>query len=223
MPSSSSSSNKSVSKKTMSKKIAGKAAKAPLLFAVRHSKIHGKGAFSLTTIRKGTRLIEYVGRRIPESLADEVYAEEDGKPSHTFLFALENGDVIDATVGGNSSRWINHSCAPNCEAVGEDDEGEEHIFIEAIRTIKPGEELAYDYSFEFDEPHTKKLAQKYACRCGAPNCRGTILVNKEPKKKAKKAAKKTVKKTVKKATKTVAKQVSKTTGKKAVKKSKKAK
>ena len=184
-----SSSSKSVSKKTMSKKIAGKAAKAPLLFAVRHSKIHGKGAFSLTTIRKGTRLIEYVGRRIPESLADEVYAEEDGKPSHTFL----------------------------------DDEGEEHIFIEAIRTIKPGEELAYDYSFEFDEPHTKKLAQKYACRCGAPNCRGTILVNKEPKKKAKKAAKKTVKKTVKKATKTVAKQVSKTTGKKAVKKSKKAK
>ena len=122
-----SSSSKSVSKKTMSKKIAGKAAKAPLLFAVRHSKIHGKGAFSLTTIRKGTRLIEYVGRRIPESLADEVYAEEDGKPSHTFLFALENGDVIDATVGGNSSRWINHSCAPNCEAVGEDDEGEEEL------------------------------------------------------------------------------------------------
>ena len=195
------SSRKSVSKKTMSKKIAGKAAKAPLLFAVRHSKIHGKGAFSLTTIRKGTR----------------------GKPSHTFLFALENGDVIDATVGGNSSRWINHSCAPNCEAVGEDDEGEEHIFIEAIRTIKPGEELAYDYSFEFDEPHTKKLAQKYACRCGVPNCRGTILVNKEPKKKAEMAAKKTVKKTVKKATKTVAKQVSKTAGKKAVKKSKKAK
>jgi SET domain-containing protein len=174
----------------------GKTAKAPLLFAVRNSKIHGRGAFARTDIRRGTRLIEYVGRRIPESLADEVYAEEDGKPSHTFLFALDNGDVIDATVGGNSSRWINHSCSPNCEAEGEMIKGKEHIFIKAIRNIKQGDELAYDYSFEFDEPHTKKLEQKYACRCGTPKCRGTILVTKEPKKKtAKKAAKKPVKKT----------------------------
>ena len=164
-----------------------KAAKPLRLFSVRNSKIHGKGVFALATIRKGTRLIEYVGRRIPEKFADEVYAEEDGKPSHTFLFSLDNGDVIDATVGGNSSRWINHSCAPNCEAVGEDDDGEEHIFIEAIRPIKAGEELAYDYSFEFDEPHTKELEQTYPCRCGVSACRGTILVEKKekPKKKTK--------------------------------------
>ncbi|MCX7154104.1 MAG: SET domain-containing protein-lysine N-methyltransferase [Proteobacteria bacterium] len=181
----------SSSKRISPAKPATKSAKPRRPFAVRNSKIHGKGVFATATIRKGRRLIEYVGRRIPETLADEVYAEEDGKPSHTFLFALDNGDVIDATVGGNDSRWINHSCAPNCEAVGEDADGEEHIFIEAIRSIKPGEELAYDYSFEFDEPHTKKLEKQYPCRCGSPECRGTILVEKKEKKpkKAKKAKK----------------------------------
>ena len=91
----------SSSKRISRAKPATKTAKPPRPFAVRNSKIHGKGVFAVASIRKGTRLIEYVGRRIAESLADEVYAEEDGKPSHTFLFALENGDVIDATVGGN--------------------------------------------------------------------------------------------------------------------------
>ncbi len=202
-------------KKTVAKKAVAK--KSKLLFAVRNSKIHGKGAFALVDIRRGTRLIEYVGRRIPESLADEVYAEEDGKPSHTFLFSLDNGDVIDATVGGNSSRWINHSCSPNCEAEGRMIKGKEHIFIKAIRNIKQGAELAYDYSFEFDEPHTKKLEQKYACRCGSPKCRGTILVTKEPKKKAKKAVK--VKKVAKK---TLTKSTRKTAGKVVGKSAKKA-
>jgi SET domain-containing protein len=207
----------STGKKTASKKTAGK---TKLLFAVRNSKIHGKGAFALVDIRRGTRLIEYVGRRIPESLADEVYAEEDGKPSHTFLFALDNGDVIDATVGGNSSRWINHSCSPNCEAEGKMIKGKEHIFIKAIRNIKAGAELAYDYSFEFDEPHTKKLEQKYACRCGSPKCRGTILVTKEPKPKAKKKAKKAAKKLVKKAVTKPSKKTAKKVGKKSAKKAK---
>ena len=189
----------SSSKRISPAKPATKSAKPRRPFAVRNSKIHGKGVFATATIRKGRRLIEYVGRRIPESLADEVYAEEDGKPSHTFLFALDNGDVIDATVGGNDSRWINHSCAPNCEAVGEDADGEEHIFIEAIRSIKPGEELAYDYSFEFDEPHTKKLEKQYPCRCGSPECRGTILVEKKEKKAKKKSKKAKTAKTAKKA------------------------
>lgn len=193
----------------------GKAAKPKLLFTVRNSKIHGKGAFALTDIRRGTRLIEYVGRRIPESLADEVYAEEDGKPSHTFLFALDNGDVIDATVGGNSSRWINHSCSPNCEAEGKMIKGKEHIFIKAIRNIKKGDELAYDYSFEFDEPHTRKLEQKYACRCGSPKCRGTILVTKEPKAKAKKIARKVAKKAPTKSTGKTTRKVAKKPAKKA--------
>ncbi len=207
------------SKKTVAKKTAGKK-KTKLLFSVRNSKIHGKGAFAIADISRGTRLIEYVGRRIPESLADEVYAEEDGVPSHTFLFALDNGDVIDGSVGGNSSRWINHSCSPNCEAEGKMIKGQEHIFIKAIRNIKNGDELVYDYSFEFDEPHTKKLQQKYPCRCGSPKCRGTILIEKEPKAKpkkkvAKKTAKKVGKKAVTKGVKKSAKKAAKTPAKKA--------
>jgi hypothetical protein len=85
--------------------------------------------------------------------------------------------VIDALHGGNSSRWINHSCNPNCEA----DEENDRIFIKAIRNIAAGEELNYDYGLIIDEPYTKKLKAEYPCWCGAKNCRGTLLSPKERK------------------------------------------
>jgi hypothetical protein len=85
--------------------------------------------------------------------------------------------VIDALHGGNSSRWINHSCNPNCEA----DEENDRIFIKAIRHIAAGEELNYDYGLIIDEPYTKKLLAEYPCWCGAKNCRGTLLSPKERK------------------------------------------
>ena len=90
---------------------------------------------------------------------------------HTFNFGLENGDVINPEVGGNDARWINHSCDPNCEAVEEDD----RIFIYALRNIQPGEELLYDYHMELDEPITESAKKKFACHCGASNCRGTMI------------------------------------------------
>jgi SET domain-containing protein len=83
--------------------------------------------------------------------------------------------VIDANHRGNVARWINHSCNPNCEAV----EDEKRIFIEAIRDIKRGEELGYEYNITFDERHTKALKQRYACLCGAKGCRGTLLGDKK--------------------------------------------
>jgi hypothetical protein len=83
--------------------------------------------------------------------------------------------VIDALHGGNSSRWINHSCDPNCEA----DEENERVFIKALRNIKAGEELNYDYGLIIDEPYTKKLLAEYPCWCGAKNCRGTLLSPKD--------------------------------------------
>jgi hypothetical protein len=83
--------------------------------------------------------------------------------------------VIDALHGGNSSRWINHSCNPNCEA----DEENERIFIKALRNIKAGEELSYDYGLIIDEPYTKKLKAEYPCWCGHANCRGTLLSPKD--------------------------------------------
>jgi SET domain-containing protein len=87
--------------------------------------------------------------------------------------------VIDATTGGNSARWINHSCAPNCEAVDDGD----RIFIETLRAIRPGEELSYNYGIELEEKHTPAMKRLYQCRCGARRCKGTIL---QPKSKSKK-------------------------------------
>ena len=85
---------------------------------------------------------------------DEEYGDID-EDGHTFLFTLNDDYVVDANVGGNIARWINHSCKPNCEAViEENDKGKRHkdkVFIEAIRAIKPGEELTYNYGITLDE------------------------------------------------------------------------
>ncbi|HEX6007521.1 MAG TPA: SET domain-containing protein-lysine N-methyltransferase, partial [Burkholderiales bacterium] len=79
--------------------------------------------------------------------------------------------VIDATRYGSSARYINHSCRPNCEAIDEDG----RIFIEALRNIRPGEELTYDYNLVLEERHTPALKRAHPCYCGAPRCRGTLL------------------------------------------------
>ena len=146
-------------------------------FVVRSSGIHGKGVFATTHIPAHTRLIEYTGEILTETQVDRRYAN-DHDP-HTFLFALDEGMVIDATRGGNSSRWFNHSCAPNCEAV---DDGN-RIFIETLRAIRPGEELSYNYGIELEERHTPALKRLYQCRCGARRCKGTILQEKRTSKK----------------------------------------
>jgi uncharacterized protein len=151
------------------------------LFELRSSPIHGRGVFALRRIRKGKRLIEYIGERITPEAADLRYDDDAMDKPHTFLFTVDAQTIIDAAVGGNEARFINHSCDPNCEAV--DDDG--RIFIETIRNIRPGEELAYDYHLERDGRWRKEWAVRYACRCGAPNCRGTLLVKpKRPKKKS---------------------------------------
>ena len=93
-------------------------------------------------------------------------------PYHTFIFGLDNGKVIDASLDGNDARWINHSCDPNCEAIEEEDGG---VFIYAMRTIQPGEELNYDYRLSVDGKPSKKERKRYACHCGSENCRGTML------------------------------------------------
>ena len=141
-------------------------------FEIRKSSIHGRGAFAVRRIRKGTRIIEYVGEHITPEEADARYDDARMKRHHTFLFILDDHTVVDAARGGNESRYINHSCDPNCEAVIEDD----HIFIEAIRTIQPGVELSYDYAYERGEPaQDTEWEKRYPCRCGSAQCRGTIL------------------------------------------------
>jgi hypothetical protein len=144
----------------------------PRPFTVRRSRVQGRGGFALRWIAKGERIVEYTGERIPPDVADARYDDDAGRRHHTFLFSVDETTVIDAAVDGNEARFINHSCDPNCEAV--DHRG--RIFIEALRDIAPGEELAYDYNFELDEPITPALLRRYPCRCGAEGCRGTILV-----------------------------------------------
>jgi uncharacterized protein len=144
------------------------------LYAVRKSAIHGRGVFALTTLPKGTCIVEYRGRRMSWDTATERGDSDPNDPAHTFLFGIDDGRVIDARLGGNAARWINHSCDPNCEAV---EDGARRVFIEARRTIRPGEELTYDYSLVVEGKMSPREREQYACRCGARKCRGFLLDN----------------------------------------------
>src|SRR5437867_2955511 len=104
--------------------------------AVHNSPIHGRGVFALRRIPRGVRIIEYKGKLITDKEADRRYSRMHANSPHTMLFSLDGGLVIDATRRGNSARWINHSCAPNCEI---EEEGH-RIFIDARRDILAGEE-----------------------------------------------------------------------------------
>ena len=140
-------------------------------YVVRRSKIHGRGIFALVDIPKGERLMEYLGERITPAEADRRYAAEHEHSPHTMLFSVDDKVVIDATKKGSSARYINHSCAPNCEATEEDS----RIFIETTRKIASGEELTYDYNLVLEERHTPAVKRAHACFCGVRRCRGTLL------------------------------------------------
>jgi uncharacterized protein len=163
---------------------------APQLFKVRHSKVHGLGAFALRQIKKGTRIVEYLGDRVTHAEADRRYQDHDENDNHTFLFIVDRRTVIDAGVNGNDARFINHSCDPNCESEIED----RRVFIDAIRDIARGEELSYDYQIGRERGDPPNVDEIYACRCGAVKCRGTMLWPAKRPKAKKKAAKKAPKK-----------------------------
>jgi uncharacterized protein len=134
---------------------------------VRESGVHGHGVYAAKKISRGARIIEYTGERVSWE-----NASVDPENPHTFLFGLENGkDVIDGEINGNEARWINHSCAPNCEAR----ERKGRVFIYANRNLQRGQELFYDYALEVDEPRTEELEKEHECHCGSPQCRGTML------------------------------------------------
>jgi uncharacterized protein len=143
------------------------------LYLVRTSGIHGRGVFALRRIRKGTRILEYTGERISNKEADRRYDDDKMKRHHTFLFTLDSKTCIDGSIrtGGGDASFINHSCDPNCEAVITG----RKIFIHALHTIEPGTELAYDYQYERTGENDAKLEKFYICKCGAPNCRGSIM------------------------------------------------
>ena len=126
----------------------------------RASKIHGTGAFALRRIRKGTRLIEYVGRRISKAESSKLLEAQN-----EYIFDVNEEFDLDGNVEWNPARLINHSCDPNCEAVNEDG----RIWIQALRTIQPGEEITFNYGYDIAD------YRDHPCRCGAPNCVGYIV------------------------------------------------
>lgn len=147
-------------------------------YVARRSPIHGNGVFATAPMGKGDELIEYKGKLLTHAEADELYGD-GGETGHTFLFTLNEHYIIDANQHGNSARWINHSCAPNCRALVEesasDDPRKDKVVIETIRAIKPGEELTYDYGIVLDVSHTARLKKLWKCLCGSPKCTGTLL------------------------------------------------
>lgn len=150
----------------------------PLKIVRRRSAIHGNGVFATAPIKKGEAVVQYKGTLITHKEADKTRSA-DTDTGHTFLFTLNDTYIIDANVKGNVARWINQSCEPNCiPYVHEHPSGDprkDKVIIEALRPIKVGEEISYDYGLVFDEPYTKKLLKTWTCRCGSPKCRGTML------------------------------------------------
>jgi len=143
---------------------------APLL-EVRDSPLHGLGVFAARRIRKGTRIIEYLGERVSHAEADRRYEYKHVDDAHTFLFIVDARTVIDAGVEGNEARFVNHACDPNCESVIENC----RVFIDAVRAIEPGEELTYDYQIQREPDDPPEVDEIFACRCGSVRCRGSML------------------------------------------------
>ncbi len=153
-------------------------------FEIRRSRIQGRGGFATRRIKKGERIGEYTGERISQGEGDRRYDDDAMSRHHTFLFAVSARTVIDAAVGGNDTRFINHSCDPNCDAVIE----RGRVFIDACKPIAEGEELFYDYSYEREKDAGPDAESQYPCWCGTKKCRGTILVPEKKKKKRKRPA-----------------------------------
>jgi len=141
---------------------------------VRESGVHGKGVYAIRPLHAGDKVLEYRGEIITWAEALERHPHDPSQPNHTFYFHLDDGHVIDGKHKGNSAKWINHSCEPNLEA----EQVGNRVFLRALRDIAVGEELFFDYGLVIDARMTAKLKQEYACWCGTPSCRGTMLATK---------------------------------------------
>jgi len=139
---------------------------------IRQSRIHSYGCYTARPIRKGTRIVEYVGEYLTCEQADDLYDDFE----NTYLFGLDGGErIID---GFGVAAFVNHSCQPNCET----DQIAGKMWIIALRDIEAGEELTYDYNLydgEDDAP----------CLCGAARCRRSLYSRSHLRKLAKKRAK----------------------------------
>lgn len=140
---------------------------------IRSSAIHAAGCYTTAPIRKGTRVVEYTGPRIPKDVADEKY---ENSPT-TYLFGVGDGSMV--IDGHGTAMFINHSCDPNCET----EEIDGRVWIMAIRNIAAGEELTYDYFlYDGDDDEAR-------CNCGSRNCRKSMYSPEEIRRRARAAKK----------------------------------
>jgi SET domain-containing protein len=130
------------------------------LIQFRRSPIHGTGGYARTNVAKGTKLIEYVGKKITKA-ESELQCEGD----NVYIFTLDDEHDLDGNVDWNPARFINHSCNPNCEAEWDED----RLWIVAIREIQPGEELSFNYGYDLED------YRDHPCLCGTPECVGYIV------------------------------------------------
>jgi len=131
------------------------------------SKIAGLGLYAARDLEKGQMIIEYIGEIIRSDLTDIREKKYEATNHGIYMFRLDDDRVVDATLSGGVARYINHSCGPNCVTETVDVNGDWHIIIFANKRIPRGEELAYDYKFDFSDDSITKLP----CMCGAANCR----------------------------------------------------
>lgn len=137
---------------------------------VRKSPVHGKGVFATRSLAKGERVLEYKGEITSWQTALRRHRRE-GVVGHTFLFGLSDGRVIDGSRSGNSARWLNHACMPNCETI--EDAG--RSFIYTLRPVDAGEELFIDYLLAIDDAADEEARAPYACACASAGCRRSML------------------------------------------------
>lgn len=124
------------------------------------SRIHGLGAYARVDIPAGTRIIEYVGQKITKA-----ESTQRCKDNNEYIFNLNEELDLDGNVGWNPAKFINHSCDPNCEAELID----EHIWINSVRPIEKGEEVTFNYGYDWED------YREHPCRCGTSKCVGYIV------------------------------------------------
>ena len=134
------------------------------LYKIKKSNIDKRGLYATRDIKEGTKIIEYVGKIISKK-ESEKNSKFDNKKD-IYLFNLNKRYDLDGNFKFNTARLINHSCDPNCEVIGR----RYKLWISALRDIKKGEEISYDYGFSFDKDY-----KQFPCKCGEKNCVGYIV------------------------------------------------
>ena len=134
------------------------------LYKIKKSKIDKNGLYANCNIKRGTRIIEYKGKLVTVKNSEKDPKFDNSKA--IYLFGINKKYDLDGNFSFNTARLINHSCEPNCEVFGEGLK----VWIFAMKNIKKGEELSYDYGFSFDQDY-----KNYPCNCGSKNCAGYII------------------------------------------------